>query len=221
MAQPPDSQKSLVLSYLQLRKAVGIIGVALPLVLALGNLALHGCGVQDSMSAYYYTGMRNVFVGSMWAIGVFMFSTKGYDRWDEVAGIFASIFAIGVSLFPTTPSGCTTCRQKSIGDVHLACAALLFLTLACMSIRLFTKTAPGGSPTPQKLWRNRIYRVCGCVIIACVALCAVVKLPHIRPVVEGFKPTFWLESLAVVAFGLSWLVKGETILKDQDLPAQS
>jgi uncharacterized membrane protein len=32
---------------------------------------------------------------------------------------------------------------------------------------------------------------------------------------QALNPVFWLESIAVVAFGVSWLVKGEAILKDK------
>jgi len=35
--------------------------------------------------------------------------------------------------------------------------------------------------------------------------------------IEGYKPVFWLEATAVVAFGISWLTKGEAILKDVDI----
>jgi hypothetical protein len=35
--------------------------------------------------------------------------------------------------------------------------------------------------------------------------------------VERFEPRFWLESIAIVVFGISWLTKGEAILKDQDV----
>jgi hypothetical protein len=37
--------------------------------------------------------------------------------------------------------------------------------------------------------------------------------------VERFEPRFWLESIAIVAFGISWLTKGEAILKDQETPS--
>ncbi len=30
----------------------------------------------------------------------------------------------------------------------------------------------------------------------------------------AFHPEFWLETIAVVAFGICWLVKGQAILKD-------
>jgi hypothetical protein len=33
--------------------------------------------------------------------------------------------------------------------------------------------------------------------------------------VQALHPVFWLESTAVIAFGVAWLTKGEMILKDQ------
>jgi hypothetical protein len=30
----------------------------------------------------------------------------------------------------------------------------------------------------------------------------------------AFNPVFWLETIAILAFGVSWLTKGEAILKD-------
>ena len=211
-------QDPLVLSYLALRKAVGTIGFALPFVLAFGNMILlKRLVIESSISSYYYTGMGNVFVGSLFAIGVFLMSTRGYDRKDEIAGRLACAFAIGVALFPTTPDMGVTPRDKLIGTLHLSFAALLFLTLAYFSLALFTKTAPDKTPTRRKLQRNTVYRVCGYTILASIFLMFVVALPAVKTVVERLTPVFWLESLAVVAFGVSWLTKGETILKDQGI----
>jgi hypothetical protein len=50
----------MVISYLQLRFYVGVIGVLLPWVLIVGNWAI-GDGLQPSLSGYYYTPMRNIF----------------------------------------------------------------------------------------------------------------------------------------------------------------
>ena len=117
MSHDSGPQGFLVLSYLDLRKAVGIIGFALPFVLAFGKILLQGSGIQSSISGYYYTDMRNVFVGSLCAIGVFLMSTRGYDRKDEIAGILACVFAVGVALFPTTPDIGATSRDKLIGTL--------------------------------------------------------------------------------------------------------
>ncbi len=215
MNQQSGPQGFLVLSYLDLRKAVGIIGFALPFVLVFGKILLQGPGIQSSISSYYYTDMRNIFVGSLCAIGVFLMSTRGYDRRDEIAGILCCVFAVGVALFPTTPDTCATSQEKLIGKLHLSFAALLFLTLAYFSLALFTKTASDSTPTPRKLQRNTVYRVCGYIILASILLTVIVSLPTVKSLVERLSPVFWLESSAVVAFGVSWLVKGETILKDQ------
>jgi len=53
--------------------------------------------IQESISHYYYTGMRNVFVGALCAVALFMFFYCGYDKWDDLAGDMAGIFAIGVA----------------------------------------------------------------------------------------------------------------------------
>jgi hypothetical protein len=233
MAQQSGPQNSiLVISYLNLRKAIGIIGVALPFVLAFGQILLHALKIQSSLhspviessiSSYYYTDMRNIFVGSMCAIGVFLMSYRGYDWRDAIAGRFAFVCAIGVALFPTSPLPPAfppaTPDQKLIGGVHLTFAALLFLTLAYrFSLKLFTETDPNKTPTRQKLKRNVVYRVSGYIMLACIALIAVAALPPIRAMVERFAPRFWLEAIAIVAFGVSWLTKGEAILKDQEAP---
>ena len=215
MNQQSGPQEPLVLSYLSLRKAVGIIGVALPFVLALGKLLFQGPGIQDSISGYYYTVMRNVFVGSLCAIGVFLMSTRGYDWKDELAGNLACVFAIGVALFPTTPYVGAPLEARIIGRLHLSFATFLFLTFAYFSLALFTKTAPDKTPTPQKVQRNIVYRACGYTILACILLIAVVALTPVKYLVGRLTPVFWLESVAIVAFGVSWLTKGETILKDQ------
>jgi len=85
-AKPCVSQQTLLISYLSLREAVGILGFSLPIVLVLGNLLIfHSKAIEDSISNYYYTGMRGVFVGTLWAIGVFLVSYRGYERRDAVA----------------------------------------------------------------------------------------------------------------------------------------
>ena len=187
MNQLPGPKDPLVLSYLSLRKAVGIIGFALPFVLASGKCLFQSPGLQASISCYYYT--------------------------DKIAGILACVFAVGVAFFPTNP--CTGVAQhKLIGALHLSFAALLFLTLAYFSLVLFTKTDPMKIPTRQKRQRNAVYRICGYTILVCIFLIVVGKLPGIETHVEWLTPVFWLESIAVLAFGVSWLIKGETILKD-------
>ena len=215
MPQEASSNGSHVLSYLGLRKAIGIIGTALPFVLAFGKMLLEGPGIQSSISSYYYTGMRDVFVGSLCAIAVFMMSYRGYERKDHIAGILACVFALGVALFPTTPDVNPAPGDKIIGVLHLLFAACFFLTLAFFSLVLFRKTDPTRTPTRRKLHRNAVYTVCGYAMLACLVLVVAVAFLSSGSPVKRLDPVFWLESAAVVAFGVSWLTKGEAILWDE------
>lgn len=198
-------------SYLALRKAVGWIGILLPFVLMLGYFFLiQGTIIEQSISHYYYTGMRDVFVGSLCAIALFMFFYSGYNEWDNWMGNLAGLFAIGAALFPTTEAG----KNDWIGYVHFACAALLFITLACFSLFLFTKTKKNAVPTPRKLIRNRIYIACGCIMVAClVAIVIYINFIEDDNSESSFK--FWAETIALLAFGVSWMTKGETLYPDK------
>ena len=217
MNAPSAAYDSLVLSYLALRKAVGFLGIALPFVLAFGGMLLDGPGIQTSISSYYYTGMRNVFVGTLCAIAVFMLSYRGYERSDDIAGDMACVFALGVAFFPTTPHATPSDLQRLIGGIHLASAAAFFLTLSYFSLILFTKTDPTKQPTRRKLQRNKVYEACGYIMLGALGLIVLhaVLPPHIAASLEILDPVFWLESVAVIAFGVSWLTKGEAILKDE------
>ncbi len=214
MPDPKVPQDPLVLSYLGLRKAIGIIGLALPFVLALGKVIFDGSGIEGSMSAYYYTVMRDVFVGSLCAIGVFLLAYRGYGIVDSVAGKIAAVAAVGTSWFPTSPGYSATPHQVMIGNWHAFFAATLFLTMAFFSLFLFRKTNKK-NPTAMKRIRNAIYLICGMGIIACVGLAFILNtLPSDSPVFT-YSPLFWLEAAAIIFFGISWFVKGEAILKDE------
>ncbi len=203
-----------VLSYLALRKAVGGIALALPFAIAV-PWALLRHTVQTSISAYYYTGMRNLFVGSLCAIGMFMLCTRGYDSADEIAGILSAACAIGVAFFPTSPAQCATHRQMVIGDIHYAFAAALFLTLAFFCLVLFKMSAQNHTITPRKIQRNRVYTICGIVILVSLALLPAFEfLFHVRHVLPLIAPGLFFETTSLLAFGVAWLVKGEAVLRD-------
>jgi len=215
MIRRPPLPDPRIISYQTLRRTVGFIGVGLPFVLALGDILIfHGDGVRRSVSSYYYTPMRGVLVGALWAIGVFLFAYKGYDRLDSWSSNLAGLLATGVALLPVAPLHHPSATARIVGYLHLALAGLLFLTLAFIAWFLFTKTAPGGQRTQRKRTRDLIYRICAVIIVVTVILGAIVHL-HVGPAILRLKPEFWLEAIAIVAFGLSWLVKGQIVVKDQ------
>ena len=232
MQHSSNNSDTLVWSFLALRKAIGLLGTFLPLVLWFGALIFFGTRMQSSVSAYYHTGMGNVFVGTLCAIGVFFYAYKGYTKGrdkDNKVGNFAGICAIGVALFPTEPSGGIDLPGTFTGSAHVVFAALLFLTLAYFSLVLFTRSHPGRPRSPEKQNRDRVYRVAGYTILASIGLIGILGgvralgfvSQEVVQAVEAWNPAFWLESAALTAFGISWAVKGQAILADTEEQADS
>ena len=211
-------ESPLLRSYLSLRKSIGLIGTALPFVLGLGGLLFASLSLQSSVSSYYHTALRDVLVGSLCAIAVFLWSYCGYDRRDRIAGNLACICALGVALFPTAPEN-PTALQSALSRVHLISAAGFFLTLAYFSIVLF-RLSDDPTPTSRKLQRNLVYEACGYTILACIVGIGALSLTPAGERLKQLRPVFWLEAAAIVAFGISWAVKGETILKDREPESQ-
>jgi hypothetical protein len=195
-------QTTLVHSYLFLRRAIGLIGVALPVVLILGKQLVQGGDLIGSLSGYYYTGLRDVLVGAMCAAGVFLLAYYGHDYVDNIASTVAGLGAIGLALFPTTPDHDVSAWDRTSGVLHLAFAAVFFLSLAYFCLRLFPHD---GEQSPGT---NVVYRGCGSVILACLVLIALTSYLRLVPELH---PALWLESVAVEAFGVAWLVKGRTM----------
>ena len=69
-----------VISYLALRKLIGLTGVLLPLLLPVGCLIYgESISIQDSISDYYYTETRNILVGVLFVLGFFLLAYRGYE----------------------------------------------------------------------------------------------------------------------------------------------
>jgi len=208
-----NEKQSLIISYLIMRRLIGILGIILPIILVLGMWILGEQNIfQDSISKYYHTAMGDFFVGIMCCVGLFLFSYKGYINKDEkykfkdnLLGNSSCFLALIVAFCPTSDS--------CIGRTHLVCAWLFLLTLAIFSLFLFTK---GRSDTRQRRRRKRIYRVCGIIIMVCLLLLIVYFTPLMNylPDISFIKPILILEVVALWAFGISWITKGKWFWED-------
>jgi hypothetical protein len=204
------SDKPIVMSFFALRSTIGALGLTLPLALWWGAHNFSRAPLKNSLSDYFYSGVSGVFVGILCAIGVFLMACTGPERKDEFASKLAGISSIAVALLPTTqPDG----KNDLVSALHFTFAAIFYLTVASMSIFLFTKTKKGHTiqKGSKKSRRNGVYRFFGALIIAAMAAIGATKLLAIE-MPSWF--VFAMESTANVSFGIAWLVKGEAILSD-------
>lgn len=218
-----------VRSYLLIRTVVGVLGVALPTVLLLADWLLLGGEAQlrGSLSAYYHSPARDVFVGTLFVVGVLLMTYLAgqRDTWDFWLSLVAGIAALGVAALPTrrpglqdgarrcgeepVPRGCSGVQQ-ALGEtvtsvLHFACAGVFILCLAGMCF-LFARRAlrfdgAGGVA--------RLFRAAGVVILAAVAWAGLGSLAGIE--VDGMEALYLGEVVAVYAFGLCWLLAGRRL----------
>jgi hypothetical protein len=192
---------SELVSYTTLRRLVGLLGVSLPVVVAIVGFVLNGLWwFEPTISDYYaIDSARNAFVGILFTIAWFLFTYRGFDWRDEVTGGFACAFALGVALVP--------CTVPSLARYHYIAAGGLFLSLIAFA---FLFRISKGVRTPRKNTRNAIYLGCAIVMIACVAAIGLFNAMLHEMRWLGIPAIYALETLALWAFGFSWFIKGET-----------
>lgn len=225
MRNVTSNDPSLVISYLRLRQTIGAIGLLTPIVVRVGALLTQGVGVisTGSISAYYYTNMHDIFISALVLTGVLMACYRSDDEIDTYLSVATGVAAIGIAIFPMHPESSPAIKQMgldlpcrscylipAIDHIHYIFAAAFFLLCFYLVYFRFRANTPV-QPTSQKIERNRIYQICGLVILASSILIAILAL------VSSGAPIFWPETAAVIAFGIAWLVKGQTILKDPPL----
>ena len=212
--------KNDLLTYRRIRKAIGYLGFSLPIVLVILSLIpIFKTNIQGSISGYYYTNFREIFTGILCAVSLFLISYKGTKNprfWknDRLLTNIAGVLAFLIALFPTNPETCSAkiytiapwCLQW-LGWLHYIFAALFFLILADISINVFTIGQKKNIDIPVSMFNeNYLYKLCGYAIIIFVCLIPVCDLLDLFP-----HSTLVFEALALIAFGITWLIKGRAL----------
>jgi hypothetical protein len=216
-----------ITSYTTLRKAIGWLGILMPIIIRLGAYFFEGIRSNESISAYYYTGMRDIFVGTLCANGLFLLCYRTHDTWENILTNVAGIAAIGIGLLPMEPlyhsvtlekfpamkavlENQAVCYQNH-GPLgyHIYAVTIFFVAISILTIFFFTKPSQHPPVNPgKKKQRNKIYVVCGIVMLLSLGSIIGLKL------FSANQSIFWPETFAVIAFGIAWLAKGKAIMKD-------
>lgn len=207
-------------SYFALRHALGILCLCFPFALIFGGQITIG-EVLPSISDYYFSPMRDLVVGALVAFGIFLVAIREEPRNTRLQsqnflGIAAGLGAIGVAIFPNRPHsvGIETFMHAIMDDrictvLHFISALVFLYTLSLYCLKRFPQRASD---------RERyIHLACGNAILAAGLLATLASFarlfhwPGAATLVEDWNAIFWLESIGVWAFCLSWLVKGRSV----------
>jgi hypothetical protein len=206
--QRPD-EPSYVRSYVFTRFAIGVLGVLLPPALVLLEPALFDGlpAPRGSLSAYYYSGLRELFVGGLWAIGVFLVVYKFLDfSWESLLSSLAGLAAVLVAVFPTERPGdgvTLTPFQVKLGEdvvtaIHYG-AAVAFIVLLVPIVLFFAREE---GRRDHKRWQGFHTVTAACIVLgaALAAFAGITGGPD--------KGVLYGEWIAIWAFAASWLTKG-------------
>ena len=212
------------------RKTLGLLGFFLPTLLILFSTIFYAMGVEDkvfqvSISHYYYSKLHIVFVGVLCLQAGFLTCYKGKKgSLDNLVSNFAGVFALLVAVFPTKLAGFEVIASLYINYfhswmavIHYISAFLLFVCFAIFCFFLFTISdidikKLNKEEKDKKNLRNRFYRTCGWIIVFSILPMLVIftleKLEIYYPINGLIKySTFIFESIALMAFGVSWFLK--------------
>ncbi|MBP6624558.1 MAG: hypothetical protein KA198_05265 [Chitinophagaceae bacterium] len=203
-------------TYRRIRKAIGWLGLGLPLVLIiLSQIPFFDTKLQPSISHFYYTNFRELFTGVICAVSLFLIRYRGYSNpvfWknDNIMTNIAGTMALGVALIPTNPIKAgdkiytfIPSNEIWLGGLHYFFAGSFFFILALIAIIIF----PLGQHKDSKIElsmmnENNIYKICGYSMILFLILVPLSHFPY---------STLVFEALALLAFGIAWLIKGRAL----------
>lgn len=205
-----------------LRTSIGVLGLTLPFLI----WAVYG-ELLCCMSHYYYTKSAIFFIGILFSFGMLLISYKGYGK-DNDEGYFTDgvITNIGGFAALVTTIIPTQCEAELLGNggrfcfpsylfghndeimniIHVLSAGIFLLCMGWMSIFKFTRGDK--NKEMNKAFKHNLYRICGYIIWACVCYLGIFRF--------GLKKKFLydvyiFEAVCVVAFSISWLVKGRIV----------
>ncbi|RAJ89862.1 hypothetical protein LX87_05657 [Larkinella arboricola] len=214
-------EKPIATNQDSLRIVIGLLGISLPLILLFGLYGFSGhARPLESISHYFYTRISSAFIITLGLLAIILMVYKGKKPIDFVLSFIAGIFALCVVIFPTSNLA-PECHHADFlysitfiepdhiySGFHFFSAAVFLVSLALMSFFRFPQD--DSSDEKPGMLDKTLYRTCGIIMILALLTIALGKLGILFDKSWFEHPnsaTFWLEAVAVWAFGYSWLLK--------------
>ena len=187
----------MTFNYLKLRFIVGIIAIILaPLTVMFSSTVL------PSISYSYYTESRDIFVGLLFFISAFLFAYNGHSKTESILSKLAGLCSIGVAVFPTSIQSC------SANFYHLGSAVGLFLILTYFVYIPFRSKIK--DETGKKKLRSDVY-LGSAILMALGMIGTVIAIFTLDcQTIWSLRLVFWGELIALLGFGIAWIVSGKT-----------
>lgn len=189
-----------VKSYIFLSFGMGLVALALPVLL----VAFGGYAGHYSISSFYYVrdATQNIFVGCLWATGVFLFLFHGLSRLENWLLNIAGMAAISVAM---NPMPAEQCGPGPALTLHAASAILFFVLLAIVAVGLSKGRIKYIIHPPKKRRFAAAYNAAG---FAMIAMPLIVAGLHFAG--GGLCEShwiFWIEVAGIWSFAAYWFVK--------------
>lgn len=202
------------------RILIAAIAVLVPTIPILTDLvAIPGSPEQrGSLSGYYYTSLRDPFVGISCALAALLIAHRlGERSVDNRLTTLAGIGALTLALFPTIPPAHTQYKalpalvqrrlgENFVGDLHVAGASLMLVSMVALTLVQAARQGrlPRTGRCSPQFWQG-YHLACAVLMLAAGGY----TLVHAWIGVSGRDASMvYSESLAVVAFAFSWFALG-------------
>ena len=159
-----------------------------------------------SISATFYANSNIIMIGLLFNTFIYFWAYKGYDKTDDIITKICAIAALGIIVFPTYTDyrelvGLFCLPPKISHIIHCCCALTFYIGFLLIICRF---RLSNGNPTEKKKLRNKIYFVCGFIVLINILLIFVKSIFH--------WPEYTMiifEVAMQISCGLSWLIKSE------------
>jgi len=203
-----DPSENKLFDYKSLRLILGFIALTLPFAVSLASSTR-----LYSISGAYYSDARYLLLVMLVLVGLFLFAYSGHSVEESLASKVAAAATILLIVFPPD---CPDCSTTITGQLHFIAGAVLFLILAYFCLVPFQKDIRGAAG--KRALRSLVYRICGWTMLACIVGLFFANVFLTGTTINKYRLTYYGEGIALIAFGIAWIVSGKVsrLVADED-----
>ncbi len=178
---------------------VGAVVAALPWVVGVSS----GSFELSSVSSAYHSGARAEYVALLCTVSLLLWISPTTSRVEWVATRIASLSTALLALIPTSAA---PCQSNLASKTHYGAALVLIFAMLTSYVLLLREELEN----KPSYWQFRVgaYTLLGLVVGAAAVARRILNSTFDCGGVVAMGVTFWTETIALAAFGVTWIVAG-------------